>query len=106
MDLGIAGKWALVCGASKGLGLGCFAGVWQCRELRHLPQLQWRNGQTAGFAALGRLGHHSGMLAVHRAICRAASTKRHGCRAAGDLAVAVERHAVYRLACTCRHDGY
>jgi len=23
MDFGIAGKWALVCGASKGLGLGC-----------------------------------------------------------------------------------
>ena len=23
MELGIAGKWALVCGASKGLGLGC-----------------------------------------------------------------------------------
>ncbi len=23
MDLGIAGKWALVCGAGKGLGLGC-----------------------------------------------------------------------------------
>ena len=23
MDLGIAGKWALVCGASKGLGAGC-----------------------------------------------------------------------------------
>jgi 3-oxoacyl-[acyl-carrier protein] reductase len=23
MDIGIAGKWALVCGASKGLGLGC-----------------------------------------------------------------------------------
>ena len=23
MDLGIAGKWALVCGASKGLGLSC-----------------------------------------------------------------------------------
>ena len=23
MDLGIAGKWALVCGASKGLGRGC-----------------------------------------------------------------------------------
>jgi 3-oxoacyl-[acyl-carrier protein] reductase len=23
MDLGIGGKWALVCGASKGLGLGC-----------------------------------------------------------------------------------
>ena len=23
MDLGIAGRWALVCGASRGLGLGC-----------------------------------------------------------------------------------
>ena len=23
MDFGIEGKWALVCGASKGLGLGC-----------------------------------------------------------------------------------
>ena len=23
MDLGIAGKWALVCAASKGLGFGC-----------------------------------------------------------------------------------
>jgi len=23
MDLGIAGRWALVCGASKGLGFGC-----------------------------------------------------------------------------------
>ena len=23
MDFGITGKWALVCGASKGLGLGC-----------------------------------------------------------------------------------
>ena len=27
MDLGIAGKWALVCGASKGLGLGCAAAL-------------------------------------------------------------------------------
>ncbi|MET4578432.1 SDR family oxidoreductase [Ottowia thiooxydans] len=27
MDLGIAGKWALVCGASKGLGWGCAAAL-------------------------------------------------------------------------------
>ncbi|HVL54959.1 MAG TPA: SDR family oxidoreductase [Burkholderiaceae bacterium] len=27
MDLGIAGKWALVCGASKGLGYGCAAAL-------------------------------------------------------------------------------
>ncbi|MDQ8033372.1 3-oxoacyl-ACP reductase [Bordetella genomosp. 1] len=29
MDLGIAGKWALVCGASKGLGYGCAAALVQ-----------------------------------------------------------------------------
>lgn len=29
MDLGIAGKWALVCGASRGLGLGCAAALVQ-----------------------------------------------------------------------------
>jgi 3-oxoacyl-[acyl-carrier protein] reductase len=23
MDFGISGRWALVCGASKGLGFGC-----------------------------------------------------------------------------------
>ena len=27
MDLGIAGKWALVCAASKGLGKGCAAAL-------------------------------------------------------------------------------
>ena len=27
MDLGIEGKWALVCAASKGLGKGCAAGA-------------------------------------------------------------------------------
>ena len=29
MDLGIAGKWALVCGASRGLGFGCAAALVQ-----------------------------------------------------------------------------
>ncbi|MDR0226674.1 MAG: SDR family oxidoreductase [Burkholderiaceae bacterium] len=29
MDLGIAGKWALVCGASKGLGFGCASALAQ-----------------------------------------------------------------------------
>ena len=29
MDLGITGKWALVCGASKGLGLGCAQALFQ-----------------------------------------------------------------------------
>ena len=27
MDLGIAGKWALVCAASKGIGKGCAAAL-------------------------------------------------------------------------------
>jgi 3-oxoacyl-[acyl-carrier protein] reductase len=34
MDLGISGKWALVCGASKGLGLGCAQAL--AREGVHL----------------------------------------------------------------------
>jgi 3-oxoacyl-[acyl-carrier protein] reductase len=34
MDLGIAGRWALVCGASKGLGLGCAQAL--AREGVHL----------------------------------------------------------------------
>ncbi|WP_374664155.1 SDR family oxidoreductase [Ramlibacter sp.] len=34
MDLGIAGKWALVCGASKGLGLGCAVAL--AREGAHV----------------------------------------------------------------------
>jgi 3-oxoacyl-[acyl-carrier protein] reductase len=34
MDLGIAGKWALVCGASKGLGFGCAQAL--AREGVHL----------------------------------------------------------------------
>jgi 3-oxoacyl-[acyl-carrier protein] reductase len=45
MDLGIAGKWALVCGASKGLGFGCAQalvqeGVNVLIVARGLPQLQ------------------------------------------------------------------
>jgi 3-oxoacyl-[acyl-carrier protein] reductase len=45
MDLGIAGKWALVCGASKGLGLGCAQalvqeGVNVLMVARGLDQLQ------------------------------------------------------------------
>lgn len=45
MDLGIAGKWALVCGASKGLGLGCARalareGVNLVVNARGLPALQ------------------------------------------------------------------
>lgn len=45
MDLGIRGKWALVCGASKGLGLGCAKalvqeGVNVLMVARGLEQLQ------------------------------------------------------------------
>ncbi len=45
MDLGIAGKWALVCGSSKGLGLGCAKalvqeGVNVLMVARGLEQLQ------------------------------------------------------------------
>lgn len=45
MDLGIRGKWALICGASKGLGFGCAqamaeAGVNQVIVARNAPALE------------------------------------------------------------------
>jgi 3-oxoacyl-[acyl-carrier protein] reductase len=48
MDLGIAGKWALVCGASKGLGLGCAQAL--VREGVHVV-LVARGAQALGAAA-------------------------------------------------------
>ena len=43
MDLGIAGKWALVCGASKGLGLGCAQAL--AGEGVNVPMLWLNNGR-------------------------------------------------------------
>ena len=53
MDLGIAGKWALVCGASKGLGLGCARalageGVNVLMVARGEPALAWRRPRQSG----------------------------------------------------------
>ncbi len=48
MDLGIAGKWALVCGASKGLGLGCAEAL--VREGVHV-QIVARGEETLKAAA-------------------------------------------------------
>jgi 3-oxoacyl-[acyl-carrier protein] reductase len=51
MDLGIAGKWALVCGASKGLGLGCAQAL--ARDGVHV--LMVARGEEALAAAAGQL---------------------------------------------------
>ncbi|MDB5751090.1 MAG: family NAD(P)-dependent oxidoreductase [Ramlibacter sp.] len=51
MNLGIAGKWALVCGASKGLGLGCAQAL--AREGTHV--LLVARGTEALEAAAARL---------------------------------------------------
>lgn len=49
MDLGIAGKWALVCGASKGLGYGCALAL--VREGANVV-INARNGEALEQAAL------------------------------------------------------
>src|SRR5574343_1286374 len=49
MDLGIAGKWALVCGASKGLGRGCAEAL--VREGVHLV-INARNANVLQQAAI------------------------------------------------------
>ena len=50
MDLGIAGKWALVCGASKGLGYGCALALVQ--EGVHVV-INARNPEVLAEAATG-----------------------------------------------------
>ena len=60
MDLGIAGKWALVCGASKGLGLGCAQAL--VREGVHVLIVA-RGAQALQQAAtqlIAEHAHHSG----------------------------------------------
>jgi 3-oxoacyl-[acyl-carrier protein] reductase len=51
MDLGIKGRWALVCGASKGLGFGCAQAL--VREGVHVIIVA--RGAEALQAAAGRL---------------------------------------------------
>jgi 3-oxoacyl-[acyl-carrier protein] reductase len=57
MDMGIAGKWALVCGASKGLGLGCAEAL--AREGVHV--LLVARGADALEAAAARLRSSAGL---------------------------------------------
>ncbi|MDR6154547.1 3-oxoacyl-[acyl-carrier protein] reductase [Acidovorax delafieldii] len=74
MDLGIAGKWALVCGASKGLGYGCAQAlvregvnvVINARNAEALSQAATRliaEGATAT-SAIGQKGASPQVLAV------------------------------------------
>jgi len=60
MDLGIAGTWALVCGASKGLGLGCAEAL--AREGVNVVMVA--RGQEALHAAADRLRAEAGVRIV------------------------------------------
>ena len=69
MDLGIAGKWALVCGASKGLGLGCAQalvreGVNLVINARNPDALALAASdlRAAGASAAGARGQKEGLL--------------------------------------------
>lgn len=74
MDLGIAGKWALVCGASKGLGFGCAQalaqeGVNLVINARGAPALELAQSKliaaSAGLSgASGQKGRNIQVLAV------------------------------------------
>lgn len=59
MNLGIAGKWALVCGASKGLGLGCAQAL--AREGAHVVMVA--RGAEALEAAAAALRAEAGLPA-------------------------------------------
>ena len=64
MDLGIAGKWALVCGASKGLGLGCAQAL--AREGAHVVMVA--RGAEALQAAAAALRQQVGAAVQVRAV--------------------------------------
>ena len=74
MDMGIAGKWALVCGASKGLGFGCAQalvreGVNVVINARNADALQLAASKLIAFGAeaagvRGQSGSKSVVLAV------------------------------------------
>ncbi|MCX7742264.1 MAG: SDR family NAD(P)-dependent oxidoreductase, partial [Tepidimonas sp.] len=51
MDLGIAGRWALVCGASRGLGWGCARAL----ALEGVHVVMAARGQAALQAAVAAL---------------------------------------------------
>jgi 3-oxoacyl-[acyl-carrier protein] reductase len=75
MDLGIAGRWALVCAASKGLGRGCAAAL-------------AREGVNVVITARG-----AEALQATAAALRAASPDVHVRAVAGDIATAAGRAA-------------
>jgi 3-oxoacyl-[acyl-carrier protein] reductase len=68
MDLGIAGRWALVCGASKGLGFGCAEAL--VREGVHV--LMVARGDEALQGAAARLRADPGVPAGTEVRCVAA----------------------------------
>jgi 3-oxoacyl-[acyl-carrier protein] reductase len=60
MDLGIAGRWALVCGASKGLGLGCAQalvaeGAHVVIAARHAPALEQAAARLRALPGAGQV---------------------------------------------------
>ena len=74
MDLGLQGKWALVCGASKGLGLGCAQAlaaegvnvvmVARGAEVLHAAAEHIRAGLSHQPSAVGAAGLETTVLAV------------------------------------------
>ena len=74
MDLGIAGRWALVCGASKGLGLGCAQSLVRAgvsvvmvargREALEQSAIEMRAGQQATMRDAGQIGLQAEVLTV------------------------------------------
>ncbi len=82
MDLGIAGRWALVCGASRGLGFGCAQalvreGVNVVINARNADALQQaaitlRAGDASAVSAAGTKVHQPSVLTVAGDITTAA----------------------------------
>ncbi len=87
-------------------GAGRAAGVREHHHVRGVPGLQRPAGAAPGVAAAGGARHVRGLPVLPAAVrAPAAALRRRRSRAAGDLALGAQRHAVHGGAGAAGHDG-
>ena len=90
MDLGLAGKWALVCGASKGLGYGCAEAL--VREGVNVV-INARNAEALARAATQLIAEGEGVTST----TSAKHAKPQVLAVAADITTAAGREAVFAV---------
>ena len=87
-------------------GVRRYVGIFECGQLRDLPEFQWRTGAAAGLAALSGSGHQCGLCVVYWPVCAAAASERGDGCARSHLAVNHQCHVVHGYAGAHGDDGH